>query len=281
MSTPVKRTVTGEPVRAKSTAGRKLLKSTKKQIKDAVYKELSKQLELKNCVNDYSNIPINRAIPSGVVFNAQGNFFRLLPQIQQSTTGAAGAAYNERIGNSISLKHIDIHGFLTYANAKTQEIDLVNAKLAVRVMILRAKEVNDIGVLFDNMPTDVLLRQGFDAGTGGPAPYSGFVLDSFREINRDAFSVRHDEVYYLNSPVITPGSTVPDVSLVPSGLKMFKKRLSFGKGLKLNFSGPADTSPNNFPYFMVIGYSSMGAAGTPDNQLVNCTVSCTGAYTDA
>lgn len=282
MSTRVKRTVTGEPKKSVSTASRTMYKpkttyKTKKEIKQAVYEELSKQLELKNSIVGYSNVAIQRSIPSGVVFNGAGNFFRLMPQIQQSTTGAAGNAYNERIGNSISLKELDIHGYLSYISPAVQSTSTNDQKLAVRVMILRAKDINDAGVLFDNMPTGALLR--FDGGT---TTYNGNALDSFRDINRDLFTVRYDQVHYLNAPVLLPGTGGgEDLVSVPSGLKIFRTKMRFGRGLKLNFTNSGDTLANNFPYFMVIGYSSMSGTGQPTNSLVRCTVDISGKYTDA
>ena len=255
-----------------------------KRVKDIVIKELEQEIEEKNAITQYNNVFIQSAIPTGVVLNGQGNFFKLLPEIFQSTTGSAGSAYNERIGNEICLKEIDIHGFL---NSRQDIVNLVsspeNIKLAVRVMILRAKEVNDQELLFDNMPTDTLLRFGEQTtGFGGPISYQGQPLDSFRDVNRDTFSVKYDKVHYMNGPTFFPGTTNPDVTQIPSSLKMFRHKMSFGKrGLKLKYSASSDTQPNNFPYFMVIGYSSMSANATPANNLCATTLSITSKYTDA
>jgi len=264
--------------------GVKNTKRFEKSVKDIVRKEISDELEEKHAITEYSNVPINPAIPGGTVLNGQGNFFKLIPEIFQSSTGSAGSAYNERIGNEINLKEMDIHGFL---NSKQDIVNLVsqpqNIKLAVRIMILRAKEVNDQELLFDNMPTDDLIRFGQQAtGAGGPIPYQGLSLDSFRDINRDTFSVRYDKVHYLNGPTLFPGTTNPDVSQIPSSLKIFRHKLKFGeKGLKLKYTASTDTQPNNFPYFMVIGYSSMSANAVPSTGLVQTTFNISSTYTDA
>ncbi len=259
-------------------------KNFDKSVKEIVQKELAQEIEEKHAITEYESIFLNRNIPSGVVLNGQGNFFKILPEIDQSPTGDAGRAYNTRIGNEICLKSIDLNGYLSYANSNTAQIDYENAKLAVRIMILRAKEVSDQELLFDNMPTDTLLRFGNQSATGanGPTNFSGFPLDSFRDINRDTFSVRYDNVIYLDAPVILPGSSQPDVTVVPSRSKMFRHKLTFGKnGLKLKYSAQADVNPNNFPYFMVVGYTSMSSTGQPDNQLVRMTLSSVGTYTDS
>ena len=159
-------------------------KRFEKSVKNIVLKELAHEIEEKHAICEYQNQAINRAIPSGVVVNAgepgaTGNFYKILPEIDQSQVGESGRAYNTRIGNEINLKEIDLHGYLSHADDATQDISLPNSRLAVRVMILRAKEINDGEVLFDNMPTDTLLRFGnFDAGSGsGPSNFGGFVLD--------------------------------------------------------------------------------------------------------
>lgn len=255
-----------------------------KSVKTIVQKELRQELEEKNAITQYSNVLIQSAIPSGIVLNGQGNFFKLIPEIFQSTTGGAGSAYNERVGNEISLKELDIHGFI---NSRQDIVNLVtqpqNVKLAVRVMILRAKEVNDQELLFDNMPTDTLIRFGEQTtGFGGPTSYTGVPLDSFRDINRDTFAVKYDKVHYMNGPTLFPGTDKPDVSQVSSALKIFRHKIKFGKrGLKLKYSASTDTQPNNFPYFMVVGYSSMSASVVPSNNLCAMTLNISSKYTDA
>ena len=278
-----RRTVTteGEPAMAKFKEG-----LSYSEVKEIVQKELSDEIEYKHCITEYSSIPINAAIPFGTVLNGQGNFFKLMPQIVQSNPGASGRAYNNRVGNEITLKHLDVDMFLDYPPQLVNNLtaDPQNQKLAVRVMILRAKEINDQELLFDNMPTDTLVRFGNQTGgVSGPTFFGGLPLDSVREINRDTFAVRYDKVHYINAgQSIFPGTTNPDVAVNPSGLKMIQHRLKFGKkGLKLKYSAKVDEQPNNFPYFMVIGYSSMSANAVPSNGLIQATVNITGAYTDA
>ncbi len=268
----------------KGYKGRKPTKNFEKNVKEIVLKELQEEIEEKNAITEYNNVFLQSAIPSGVVLNGQGNFFKLIPEILQSTTGGAGSAYNERIGNEICLKELDIHGFI---NSRQDIVNLVsnpeNVKLAVRVMILRAKEINDQEMLFDNMPTDTLIRFGEQTtGFGGPLSYQGLPLDSFRGINRDTFAVKYDKVHYMNGPTLFPGTSGVDVSQMPSALKIFRHKLKFGKrGLKLKYSASTDTQPNNFPYFMVVGYSSMSSNAVPSNNLCAMTLNISSKYTDA
>jgi len=259
-------------------------KRFEKNVKAIVQQELSDEIEEKHAITEYADVFCKRAIPSGLVLNGQGNFFKILPEIDQSVTGEAGRAYNTRIGNEINLKEIDIKGHFSYANSNTGQNVYQNGKLALRVMILKSKAINDQELLFDEMPTDTLLRFGSQAaGTpNGVGGFGGFSLDAFRDLNRDTFAVRYDKVIYLDAPVILPGSTQPDVTVIPSRSRLFSHKLKFGKkGLKLKYSAQADTNPNNFPYFMVVGYSSMSSGSQPDDNLVRATISCVGTYTDA
>ena len=260
-----------------------------KKVKAIVQDELKQELEEKHAICEYQNVAIDRTIPSGVVLNsdnaaATGNFYKILPEIEQSATGEAGRAYNTRIGNEINLKEIDLHGYLSHVDDATQDISLPNSRLAVRVMILRAKEINDGEVLFDNMPTDTLLRFGtFDAtGTSGPAPFGGFVLDPFRDINRDTFAVRYDKTFQVNAPVVITGLSATTAGVIPSTTRIFRHKLKFGnRGLKLKYSSSTDLEPNNFPYFLCVGYSSTTGSNAPENNKVKMTMTCVGTYTDA
>ena len=107
-----------------------------KSVKKIVQDELKEETETKHAITDYNAVNIQRAIPSGVVLNGQGNFFKILPEIDQSPTGQAGRAYNTRVGNEISLKGIDLMGAINYANSNAAQTDYENAKLAVRVFIV-------------------------------------------------------------------------------------------------------------------------------------------------
>ncbi len=257
-------------------------KRFEKSVKAIVQDELKDEIEEKHALVDYTNVVINAAIPSGTVFSGQGNFFKLLPAIEQSQTGEAGRAYNTRIGNEINLKSIDILGMLNYCFPTATATEYKNAKVAVRVMILRAKEINDSEVLFDNMPTDTLIRFGTDGVGSGPTPFAGNPTDPFRSINRDTFAVRYDKILYIDAPVLLQGTgSVEDIPLVPSRSKLFKHKLTFGKGLKLKYSASTDTQANNFPYFMVVGYGSQATGEVPADDLVGINMSVVGTYTDA
>ncbi len=264
--------------------GKKNNKSLQKTINEAIDKKLENEIEVKYGLKDDPDKICTRDIASGNVAG-NPNFFRMMPNIHQSGNVPAGTPevgqYNQRIGNEINLKKIKISGYIGYNASSTTAVDFENAKLAVRVMILRAKNISDVQELFANMPTDTLIRFGGDT-TNGVGSYGGFTMDSWRDINRNTFAVRYDKVHYLNAPVILPGTSQPDVIGVPSGLKIIREELTFGKnGLKLKFENNSDLQPNNMPYFLVLGYTSMSSGLQPDQNLVRASFSFVSEYTDA
>lgn len=257
-------------------------KALNKQIKTVVQQQLSKELEEKNAIVQYDNVPIQRNIPSGTVFNGVGNFFQLLPTISQSTTGGAGKAYSERVGNEICLKNLKIKYYLNYNQPDALEIRPQDHKIGVRVMILKAKEFNDVSKAFDAMPTDRLIRFGTYTGTSGPGSFNADPLDLQSSINRDVFTVRYDKTHVLTAPVSISGASSVDTVAIPSGLKFGQKTLTFGKsGMTLKYSSQGDTIANNFGYFMVLGYVSLSSPNQPASGLVNATVNCVAQFTDA
>ena len=256
-----------------------------KSVKKIVQEELSEELEQKIAIVEYPNQVPSRAIPSGNIgITAQQNIFKLLPPIPQSTTGEAGAKYNMRIGNQINLREISLDGFLSYRYPLTDSaVAYPDAKLAVRVMIVRAKQYNDLSKAFTDMPTNVLIRNGSSL-SNHVGPYGGYTMDSFREINRDAFAVRYDKVFYLNAPVEIPGGATlsSDFGVIPSGLKLFKHKIKFGQnGMKLTFSNQTDDEAENFPLMLLVGYSSMSGTSRPNDNLVDMSFTCQATYTDA
>jgi len=257
-------------VKSKNMRGRNF----QKKVTEIVRKELQEELEEKTAVIGATDVFVQTpAIPNGNVFGNR-NFIQLFPSIPQGT-----GEYNERIGNEIRLKSIDIKMLLHYKSVGVTEPE--NSSIGMRVMILRQKDQGSVAGLLSNFQGNKLLENG--STVAGPAQFFGNTFNLLQKINREQFSVRYDKVHYLDNPAQVGTSTGGQFFMVgPPRPKVVSHKLTFGKqGLKLTYGDAASTDPTNFPYVMVIGYASTVSAFIPDNGLVAYSYSANAKYTDA
>ena len=208
-------------------------------------------------------------IPNGDV-SSSSNFIKIMPDITQGTR-----QYNNRVGNEIRLKSLDIKILMNLSATNASVTNATDSALGIRVMILRQKDQNSQGVIFD-FQGNKLLENGV-IGTPGPAPFNGETFNLCQKVNREQFSVRYDKVFYLDSPLRLSNSTA-----LPPKTKVMQHTLRFGKqGLKLTFGDAASSIATNFPYIMVVGYASTVSALTPSSDLVRYSYTANANYTDA
>ena len=271
---------------------RKNTKSTEKKMASVAMTVFNKQAEIKEAVVEFQNRTPPAAILTGDIAGnpianlrpngSQSNYFQLLPGISQSVTGQSGRKYNTRIGNEIVLKSIHLQGILNYSQSFATDVLPQNKKIMVRFMVLSQKRSGNFTTAFTNISNRMLTNgTNADENTG---TFNGVALDSIRGINRDVFTVHYEKKCYLDAPVIAPGTTSPDVGLVPSLIKFIDKKIYFGgkSGLKLSFANASATVPENFNPFIVVGYSSVSTSNlSASDGLVNFAYNCTARYTDA
>lgn len=248
-----------------------------KQVKEMVRDELKTELEEKTAVIGQSGISVaTPAIPSGNVAGSS-NFVKIFPQISQGL-----GQYNQRVGNEIRLKHLDIKMLLQYVAADgLTDNNYINQHIGVRVMILKQKDDNDANQFLADAQTDKLLENG-SIVTPGPSNFGGLTLNLLQKINRDQFTVRYDKVHYMDrSRRFNDGANQLQFNRPPRPT-VVSKRLTFGKkGLKLTYGNGASIDPTNFPYVICIGYGSVEAGTIPDNNLIEYTYQANAVYTDA
>lgn len=283
-----------------SSSKRGLSKSQKSEVKDLIQDEIMEEVEMKyGIVESVTQVPSSPSIPVGdlsllsasqrpfSLLNLAGvpgtqsasNYFDILPNIGQSISGQAGSKYNTRIGNQINLKSIDVKGWVNYTLPEITETDFKDHKIAVRLMILSQKRNNAVTESYKNM-SGALLRNS-NNGLENVNAFDAFPLDLRRPINRDVYTVHHDEIIYLTVPVTLVGTTSVEMSAIPSALKFFEKRLTFGKnGKKLVYSNRSANSPENFGMFGVLGYTSCTQNAIPSGGTVSMTYTAEASYTD-
>ena len=247
-----------------------------KNVKAIVRDELQEELENKVGVIGLNDVDLpTSAIPDGNLA-ANANIVRILPLISQGD-----GQYNERIGNEIRLKHLDIKMLINYGLANLSTNNNEDTSLGVRVMILRQKDANASASAVQNFQGNKLLENGL--ASGAPAAFSGATFNLLQKINREQFSVRYDKVHYIDAAYrYSGGGTTVTQSFFPPKSKVISKRLTFGKnGLKLTYGNGASTDPTNFPYFMVLGVASTVSTSVPSNNLLRYSYSANASYTDA
>ncbi|AXH76450.1 MAG: coat protein [Properatisvirus sabatis] len=256
--------------------GSRNTKRFEKNVKAIVRDELREELENKVGVIGANDVDLDTsAIPNGDVA-ASSNFVRILPLISQGD-----GQYNERIGNEIRLKHLDIKMLINYGLANLSTNNNEDTSLGVRVMILRQKDENASTGAVENFQGNKLLENGLVSGA--PAAFSGDTFNLLQKINREQFSVRYDKVHYIDAAYrYSGGGTTVTQSFFPPKSKVISKRLTFGKqGLKLTYGDGASSNPTNFPYFMVLGVASTVSTTVPSNNLLRYSYSANASYTDA
>jgi len=255
--------------------GKRFDKAVKKIVRD----ELKEELEEKVAVIGFNDVNIaTPSIPNGNV-SASSNIVKLFPSITQGT-----GQYNDRVGNEIRLKHLDIKMLINYGLADLSTSSNEDAALGIRVMILRQKDQNSAAGAVEDFQGNKLLENGLTSATAGPAQFTGETFNLVQKINREQYSVRYDKVHYIEAAYrqSTGGATTVSQSFFPPRTKIVSKRLTFGeRGLKLTYGDGNSQEPTNFPYLMVIGYASTVSSAVPGNNLLRYSYTANATYTDA
>jgi len=217
------------------------------------------------------------AIPNGNV-SSSSNIVRIIPLISQGN-----GQYNQRIGNEIRLKHLDIKMLINYGLANLSTNNNEDTSVGVRVMILKQKDENASTGAVENFQGNKLLENGLTSISAGPAPFNGDTFNLLQKVNREQFSVRYDRVHYIDAAYrYSGGGTTVTQSFFPPKSKVISKRLTFGKrGLKLTYGDGASDNPTNFPYFMVLGVASTVSTSIPADNLLRYSYTANAKYTDA
>lgn len=249
-------------------------KNFQKSVTEIVRKELQEELEEKVAVIGRTDVAISTpAIPNGNVVGST-NFISLMPTIIQGT-----GQYNERMGNELRLKYIDLKMLLHYKNVGMSFFE--NSSIGVRVMILRQKDQGSFTGLLTDFQGNKLLENGAVIAPG-PGQFFGNTFNLLQKINREQFSVRYDKVHYMSNPFKRNDTGGELVYATPPRPKAINHKLSFGKkGLKLTYGNSGSSDATNFPYIMVVGYASTVAGTLPDNGVIAYSYSANAAYTDA
>lgn len=181
--------------------------------------------------------------------DAVGDLVQILPSISQ------GVAENQRIGNQIRTKNLNVRG---YIKLDINDVD-DSTKLPhvlVRMMVVSMKvspSYQDAQTLASKIGT--LLKKG-----GTTTGYTGLLQDQYAPLNTDVFTIHKDMKFALKQDYINVvGASPPSTRLaqdVSKTIKFFnfnvrcKNRL-----LRYDEDVGSDIYPSNFGPFLVLGYT--------------------------
>lgn len=171
----------------------------------------------------------------------------LFPSISQGTSGVA------RIGDKIALSSGSIRGVITMDGGDYSTLS--NTRIGVRVIILRMKRYmnwNDANAAFSSYYTNLI--------EGSVTGFTGDIPSFTSPVNRDMFSVIKDKKFYLTRSQITVGGAAVELG---RSYASFNWKLPYQKR-NIQFNA-GEATPQNYPYFMVLGYTKLDGS-TPDGS---------------
>lgn len=179
--------------------------------------------------------------------SGSGDCLRIIPNI------ARGTADNERIGDQLVAKSINIRGVLQMLPQALGQNDGVR-KIACRVMIVTPKGYTNWATASANTSSwmPLLLKKG-----GTTNSFTGAIDDLFAPANTDAITVHYNKVFYFNQNTYGQSTASGYVAFDQSHLVRFLniKIKCRNKVVKYDTGVDAGLTPTNLGYFMVVGYS--------------------------
>jgi len=228
-------------------------------IAKVVKRVLQRNLETKVCSRELSFTLFNSAITS------TGEIFQLLPQVVK------GLNQNERVGDSITPKRLEVMGIISY-NANTQQ--------PAEAILARLFAFQDKHYRSYDAQANVSMNL-IDFG-GSPTLYDGTLIRSIAPVNKDRYNWYLNKSYKFMKPVgftnlIANGVTAPFNSCRMFKLVFTQKRMP----AKLTYS-TGNNNPDTFAPYMALGYAYQqnNAPDVTDTQIGMSFVS-TLYYNDA
>ena len=239
----------------------------KKSFKRAVAIEVAKGRE-----NKYAAKVIRpTSIPAVIGLNQTVNVFPIMPEIPQGVGG-----YNQRVGNQIFPKYMDIRGWCT--------LDMTDAdkdydRVGVRIMVGFVKQyplfldaINVVSAAPLNNWSYRILK-----GANAPQSFSGTLDDYQAPVNTDSFTLKGERRFVLSRPRIWDAPLTGDdfARDTAHSYKFFQMRIKLPK--TLTYAQAADVIPKNFSPVLMAGYTLLNGAvpGNPTTAPKQVTISYT------
>lgn len=194
--------------------------------------------------------------------------FPLLPTIARGTNEA------ERIGNQVRALRLRCQGAILYAPSA---FSLPQSRICVRQMVIQPKIFNST----TNVDVTTWFTQLLQKGNT-TVSFLGKLSDLWAPINRDAITVYHDKLYYMDTTYAAVGTSVT----VPLDMQRTTKLFDFtvkckNKLLRYEDNVGSGLYPTNFAPFMVYGWAYMDGSAIGTLTDVGVTYNTTLTYEDS
>lgn len=230
-----------------------LKKSYKKKMSFSkrVFSVINKQKELK--VSQANTIAITDVREGITASTVSTNTVPIFPLI------SVGTGEQNRIGNVISLKKIVIRG---YYRVQFPVGSAANTRILLRSMIVRQKSQND-AFQITNGASFANYNQILEPANS----YLGSVADYNTPINSNAFVVKKQFKRIMTCEYDGVGTNALGTN---ESYFFFNYTMKFGQGKQLNYVTTAQTTPADFPYFMIHSATILGSGSALPVGLVGC-----------
>lgn len=241
--------------------GAKPRTSLKKLIKSIVMKNE----ETKTAVTDNGLVAFNGAI------NSAGDCGILIPPIGQ------GVDDGQRVGNQVKMIKFSLRGHLIMGQSYGTSLNAT--RICCRMMIVQPKRFANSNDVYVNATS--WLPELLTSGTTNKG-FDGNINDLYLPINRDAITVYHDQLIYLNIP-FQNSSTITNVAYdnIAQSVKIFKT-INIKSPKLLKFADQVSNQPQNTAPTILLGYAHLdGSTADTVNTQVSMQVVATMQYKDA
>jgi len=232
---------------------RKGLKKSSKKISFSkrVLSVVNKKKEMK--VSSANTVAITDVREGITAANITTNTMPIFPLIP------VGTSEFQRIGNVINLKKIVIRG---YYRIQFPVGAAANTRILLRSMIVRQKSQNDAfqitnGAAFANY------NQILEPANS----YLGSVADYNTPVNKNAFVVKKQFKRIMTCEYDGVGTNALGTN---ESYFFFNYTMKFGQGRQINYVTTAQTTPADFPYFMIHSATILGSGSALPVGLVGC-----------
>lgn len=201
--------------------------------------------------------------------DSAGDMVKIIPNITR------GTADNQRIGDQITAKSLNLKGFVRFVpQPSSGSVNVAKwGHVAIRMMILSLKAGPNYDVAVQNSNSlNALLKKG-----GTTTAFTGAISDLYADINTEIFTKHYNKVIYLNQSYVMQPAGAGNQSAVSIDVsklvRFFNIKLSCrNKVWKYDDSLSSGLLPNNYGPFLCAGYVYMDGS-SPDTLSTNLQVS--------